>query len=91
MVLKVFNFESIMEVWVNHLAERARAPGALKEFMKVPLDKKTHPEDEIIPRLVRDKKVAVFLIEHWISVNYSSDYDAVKKMGKEKILEYLSV
>ena len=78
----------------NHYANTGMAlylPGALKEFMKVPLDKKTHPEDEIIPRLVRDKKVAVFLVEHWISVNYESDYDAVKKMGKEKVLEYLGV
>ncbi len=78
----------------NHYANTGMAlylPEALKEFMKAPLDKKTHPEDEIIPRLVRDKKVAVFLVEHWISVNYESDYDAVKKMGKEKVLEYLGV
>jgi NDP-sugar pyrophosphorylase family protein len=76
----------------NHYANTGMSlylPDALKEFMKAPLDKKTHAEDEIIPRLVQDRKVAVFLIEHWISVNYNSDYEAVTKMGKEKILEYL--
>ena len=78
----------------NHYANTGMAlymPEALKEFKTVPLDRKTHPEHEIIPRLVKDRKVAVFLIEHWISVNYASDYEAVNEMGKEKLLEYLGV
>ena len=40
---------------------------------------------------MKNRKVAVFLIEHWISVNYASDYEAVNEMGKEKLLEYLGV
>ena len=76
----------------NHYANTGMAlymPEALKEFHTAPLDRKTHPEHEIIPRLVKQRKVAVFLIEHWLSVNYASDYEAVNEMGKEKILEYL--
>ena len=78
----------------NHYANTGMSlymPEALKEFKKVPLDRKTHAEDTIIPKLVKEGKVAVFLIERWLSVNYASEYKSVNNMGKEKLLEYLGV
>jgi len=65
-------------------------PDAMKEFKNVPLDKLTHPEHEIVPKLTRENKVAVFLVDRWISVNYSSDYKDVVKMGPDKLLEFLN-
>lgn len=66
-------------------------PEAMKEFKNVPLDKLTHPEHEIIPKLVAQDKVAVFLVDRWLSINYASDYKKVKALGQEKLLEFLDV
>jgi NDP-sugar pyrophosphorylase family protein len=66
-------------------------PEAMKEFKNVPLDRLTHPEHEIIPKLAKQNKVAVFLVDRWISVNYTSDYENVLKMGKDKLIEFLDV
>jgi len=65
-------------------------PEAMKEFKNVPLDRPTHPEHEIVPRLAKQGKVAVFLVDRWISVNYASDYKNVLDMGKDKLLEFLN-
>jgi hypothetical protein len=54
------------------------------------LDKITHPEQEIVPKLVNENKVAVFLVDRWISVNYASDYKDVLKIGQDKLLEFLN-
>ncbi|NIO44890.1 MAG: hypothetical protein GTN36_05055 [Candidatus Aenigmarchaeota archaeon] len=67
-------------------------PEAMKEFKNVPLDKGViHPEYEIVPTLVKQNKVAVFLVDRWISVNHVSDYKNVLRMGSEKLLEFLKV
>jgi len=66
-------------------------PEAMEEFKKVPLDKPTNPEHEIVPKLAREGKVAVFLVDRWISVNYASDYKNVLEMGAGKLLEFLNV
>ena len=78
----------------NHYANTGMAlymPEAMKAFKETPLDKKTHPEDHIIPRLVQDGKVAVYLVERWLSVNYESDYKTVKVLGKEGLLKFLGI
>jgi len=78
----------------NHYANTGMMlflPDAMKEFKKVPLDKPTHPEHEIVPKLAKQNKVAVFLVDRWISVNYQSDYENVLKMGANKLLEFLNV
>ena len=62
----------------------------MKEFKNVSLEKLTHPEHEIIPKLTKENKVAVFLVDRWISVNYSSDYKDILKIGQEKLLEFLN-
>ena len=66
-------------------------PEAMKEFENVSFDKLTHPEHEIIPRLVKQNKVAVFLVDRLISVNYASDYKNILEMGKTKLLEFMNV
>lgn len=66
-------------------------PDAMKEFKNVPMDRPTHPEHEIVPKLAKNKKVAVFLIDRWISVNYAADYKNVLEMGKDKLLKFLDV
>jgi len=66
-------------------------PESMEEFKNAPLDRITHPEHEIVPRLVKKNKVAVFPVERWISVNYSSDYKSILQMGPEKLLEFLKV
>jgi NDP-sugar pyrophosphorylase family protein len=63
----------------------------MKEFKNVPLDRPTHPEHEILPKLAKKKKIAVFLVDRWISVNYASDYKSVLEMGADKILKFLNV
>jgi len=65
-------------------------PEAMKEFKNVPLDRPTHPEHEVIPKLTEEGKVAVFLVDRWISVNYTSDYKNVLQMGSKKLLEFLN-
>lgn len=66
-------------------------PEALKKFTNVPRDRKTHPEDQIIPELVKEGKVAVYLVDRWLSVNYESDYEKAQKMGKQGLLQYLNI
>ncbi|MEM5778176.1 MAG: sugar phosphate nucleotidyltransferase [Candidatus Aenigmatarchaeota archaeon] len=66
-------------------------PEAMKEFKNVSLDKLTHPEHEIIPKLAKQKKIAIFLVDKWISVNYASDYKSVLEMGSKKLLDFLKI
>ena len=78
----------------NHYANTGMTlymPDAMKAFKEAPLDRKTHAEDHIIPKLVKEGKVAVYLVERWLSVNYASEYDTVNEMGKGKLLEFLGV
>lgn len=78
----------------NHFANTGMMlflPEAMKEFKSLPLDRLTHPEYEIMPKLTKENKVAVFLVDRWISVNYPSDYKDVLKMGSEKLMEFLNV
>jgi NDP-sugar pyrophosphorylase family protein len=78
----------------NHYANTGMflfLPEAMKEFKNLPLDKLTHPEQEIMPRLTRENKVAVFLVDRWISVNYSSDYKDVIRMGPENLMKFLRI
>jgi NDP-sugar pyrophosphorylase family protein len=92
--LKYFKEKPELPLIDNHFANTGMMlflPEAIKEFKNVPLDKLTHPEHEIIPKLVKQNKVSVFLIDRWISVNYSSDYKDVLKMGPDKLLEFLNV
>jgi len=65
-------------------------PDAMKEFKNVPMDRPTNPEHEIIPRLAKQGKVAVFLVDRWLSVNYASDYKEVLRMGSDKLLEFIN-
>lgn len=95
-ILELKNFQEKPELPLieGHYANTGMVlflPDAMREFKNVPLDKLTHPEHEIIPRLTRENKVAVFLVDRWISVNYASDYENVLKMGKDKLLEFLNV
>jgi len=92
--LKQFQEKPELPLIDNHYANTGMIlflPEAMKEFKNVPLDKITHPEHEIVPRLAKQNKVAVFLVDRWISVNYSSDYENILKMGADKLLEFLNV
>jgi NDP-sugar pyrophosphorylase family protein len=92
--LKHFQEKPELPLIENHYANTGMIlflPEAMREFKNVPLDKLTHPEHEIIPKLAKQNKVAVFLVDRWISVNYVSDYENVSKMGKEKLLKFLNV
>jgi NDP-sugar pyrophosphorylase family protein len=78
----------------NHFANTGMMlflPDAMKEFKNVPLDRPTNPEHDIVPKLAKQKKVAVFLVDRWISVNYASDYKNILEMGSDKLLEFLNV
>jgi NDP-sugar pyrophosphorylase family protein len=92
--LKEFKEKPELPLIENHFANTGMTlflPEAMKEFKNVPLDRLTNPEDEIIPRLVKRNKAAVFLVARWISVNHVSEYKNILKMGKEKLLEFLNV
>lgn len=76
----------------SHVANSGMAlymPKAMKEFLKVPKGKVVHPEDYIIPNLIKEKKVAAFVVPRWISVNYKSDYLRIKYKKLEDIIEFL--
>jgi len=91
--LKHFKEKPELPLIDNHFANTGMMlflPDAMKEFKNIPLDKLTHPEQRIVPKLAKQKKVAVFLVDRWISVNYSSDYKDVVRMGPEKLLEFLN-
>ena len=95
-ILELKNFQEKPELPLieDHYANTGMIlflPDAMKEFKNVPLDKLTHPEHEIIPKLTKQNKVAVFIVDRWISVNYVSDYDNVLKMGPDKLLQFLNV
>ena len=90
--LRHFKEKPEMPLIDNHYANTGMIlllPEAMKEFKKSPLDRMTHPEFEIMPRLVAANKVAVFLVDRWLPINYSSEYKDALAMGKENILEYL--
>jgi NDP-sugar pyrophosphorylase family protein len=92
--LKEFKEKPELPLIENHFANTGMIlflPEAMKEFKNVPLDKPTHPENDIVPKLAKQNKVAVFLVDRWISVNYASDYKDVLKIGKNKLLEFLNV
>jgi NDP-sugar pyrophosphorylase family protein len=92
--LKHFQEKPELPLIDGHLANTGMIlflPEAMKEFKNVPLDRPTNPEHEIIPKLAKQNKVAVFLVDRWISVNYASDYENVLKIGKNKLLEFLNV
>jgi NDP-sugar pyrophosphorylase family protein len=92
--LEYFKEKPELPLIENHYANTGMMlflPEAMKEFKNVPLDKPTNPEHEIIPKLAKQKKVAVFLVDRWISVNYASDYKNVLAMGADKLLEFLNV
>lgn len=92
--LKQFQEKPELPLIDNHFANTGMMlflPEAMKEFKTVSLDKLTHPEHEIIPKLTKQNKVAVFLVERWISVNYASDYKDILNRGTDKILEFLNV
>lgn len=91
--LKQFKEKPELSLIEDHYANTGMIlflPEAMEEFKKVPLDRPTHPEHEIIPKLAKEGKVAVFLVDRWISVNYTSDYKNVLQMGKDKLLEFLN-
>jgi NDP-sugar pyrophosphorylase family protein len=72
----------------NHFANTGMIlflPDAMREFRNAPLDRPTHPENEIIPRLVKQNKVAIFVVDKWISVNYAADYRNVLSMGSRAL------
>ncbi|NIM47237.1 MAG: hypothetical protein GTN40_03705 [Candidatus Aenigmarchaeota archaeon] len=93
--LKYFKEKPELPLIDNHFANTGMMlflSEAMEEFENVPLDKGViHPEYEIIPRLVKQNKVAVFLVDRWLSVNHVSDYKNVLKMGSERLLEFLKV
>lgn len=92
--LKYFLEKPELPLIPNHYANTGMTlymPEAMNEFKDAPLDRKTHAEDKIIPKLVHEGKVAVYLVERWLSVNYASEYDSVIEMGKKKLLDYLGV
>lgn len=92
--LKYFKEKPELPLTQDHFANTGMMlflPEAMREFKKAPLDRLTHPEHEIIPRLAKQGKVAVFLVDRWISINYASDYENVLKMGADKLLEFLNV
>jgi hypothetical protein len=64
-------------------------PDAMKEFKTTPLDRPTHPENEIIPKLVSQNKVAVLVVDRWLSVNYAADYKSVLGMGDGELARFL--
>jgi NDP-sugar pyrophosphorylase family protein len=76
----------------NHYANTGMIlfmPDAMKEFKNAPLDRPNHPENEIVPKLVSQNKVAVFVIDRWISVNYAADYKSVLDMGDGELARFL--
>jgi NDP-sugar pyrophosphorylase family protein len=92
--LEYFKEKPELPLIENHYANTGMMlflPEAMKEFKNVPLDRPTHPEHEILPKLAKKKKIAVFLVDRWISVNYASDYKSVLEMGADKILKFLNV
>ncbi|MFH1473391.1 MAG: sugar phosphate nucleotidyltransferase [Candidatus Aenigmatarchaeota archaeon] len=94
MELKQFKEKPEVALEKNHYTSTGMMmflPGAMREFENVPLDRITHPEQHIIPKLINENKAAAFPINNWLSVNHKSDYDRIKEMGPEKLLEYLSV
>jgi hypothetical protein len=64
-------------------------PDAMKEFKTAPLDRPTHPENEIIPKLVSQNKVAVLVVDRWLSANYAADYKSVLDMGDGELARFL--
>jgi len=92
--LEYFKEKPELPLIENHFANTGMMlflPDAMKEFKNVPLDRLTNPEQELVPKLAKQRKVAVFLVDRWISVNYASDYENVLKMGADKLLEFLNV
>lgn len=92
--LKHFQEKPEMPLIEDHFANTGMMlflPEAMKEFKNVPLDRPTHPEHDVIPKLAKQNKVAVFPVDRWISVNYASDYKDILKMSTDELLEFLNV
>lgn len=82
--LKDFQEKPELPFITNHYANTGMIlflSDAMKEFKNAPLDRPTHPENEMIPKLVKQNKVAIFVVNRWLSVNYAADYKNVLDMG----------
>lgn len=91
---EAFQEKPELEFAENHFANTGMTlflPEAMKEFKNVPLDISTHPETEIIPRLARQNKIAVFVVERWFSVNYPADFKKINNMSSQELLRFLEV
>lgn len=92
--LREFREKPELALTKNHFANTGMIlflPDAMKEFKKVPRDRPSNPESEMMPRLVKRNKVAVFIVERWISIIYAADYKNVLNMGSEKLERFLDV
>jgi NDP-sugar pyrophosphorylase family protein len=90
--LQGFQEKPELEFVANHFANTGMIlflPEAMKEFQSVPLDRPTHPENKIIPKLVEQNKVAVFLVERWLSINFPADFKRAVSMGPEGLFKFL--
>jgi NDP-sugar pyrophosphorylase family protein len=76
----------------NYLASTGMClytPKAMKLFKKLKTNVFCHPETTVLPKLVKERKIAVFEVEKWISVNYKDDYLRVKDVNKNKLVNFL--
>jgi mannose-1-phosphate guanylyltransferase len=92
--LKEFQEKPELPFIPNHYANTGMTlfmPDAMQEFKNVPLDRPTNPENEMLPRLVSQNKVAVFPVNRWLSVNYAADYKNVLSMGQDKLAKFLEL
>lgn len=92
--LERFQEKPELEFVKNHFANTGMIlflPEAMKEFSNVRLDRPAHPESEIIPRLARHNRIAVFVVEKWFSVNYPADFKKANSIGCEELLRFLKV
>jgi NDP-sugar pyrophosphorylase family protein len=92
MELKDFQEKPELPFITNHYANTGMIlfmPDAMKEFKNAPLDRPTHPENEIIPKLVSQNKVAIYIVERWLSINYAADYKNVLNMAHNELARFL--
>jgi NDP-sugar pyrophosphorylase family protein len=90
--LKDFREKPELPFIKNHYANTGMIlfmPDAMKEFKNAPLDRPTNPEEEIIPKLVNQNKIAIFFVNRWLSINYVADYKNVLDMGHNKLARFL--
>jgi NDP-sugar pyrophosphorylase family protein len=63
---------------------------AMEKFLEIDNNIFCHPETTVLPKLIEERKIAIFTVPRWFSLNFKDDYLRIKDMKQEELLNFLN-